>query len=195
VNLSAAIIAGGFSRRMGRDKALLPDTVHGTLFARQLALVQSVRPTEVLVSCRPEQTLPAAPGVRRVHDAGTQGPLAGVAALLEAMRGDLLLVVAVDLGRLTPAMLARLADASASGVGVVPRTGRGPEPLAALYPAGLAVEARTRLAEGRDLSLHAFVAAGVSCGMLRWLELAPDEAALFANWNTPDDLAKGCAAD
>lgn len=179
---------------MGRDKALLPDPVHGTLLQRQLALVQSVRPLEVLVSCRAEQTLPDLPDVRRVHDAGTQGPLAGVAALLEAMRGDLLLVVAVDLGRLTPAMLTRLVGAAEPRVGVVPRTDRGPEPLAALYPVALAAEAGGRLAEGRDLSLRAFVEAGVARGRLRWFDLTPAEAALFANWNTPDDLPAGGGA-
>lgn len=173
---------------MGRDKASLPDAVHGTLLQRQLALIATLCPAEVLLSCRPEQDLAAPPQVRRIHDAGTHGPLGGLAALLEAMQGDLLLVLAVDLGKLGPALLARLAGAAGPGCGVVPRSARGVEPLAALYPAALAGTARARLQAGRDLSLHAFVEAAVASGQLRWLDIAPADQAQFANWNTPDDL-------
>ncbi|MBE2213270.1 MAG: NTP transferase domain-containing protein [Opitutaceae bacterium] len=188
MTLSAAIIAGGFSRRMGRDKALLPDAAHGTLLQRQVALVAALAPGEVLLSCRPDQDLRAPPHVRRIHDPGTHGPLGGLAALLAAMHGDLLLVLAVDLGRMTPAMLQRLAAASAPGCGVVPRTARGIEPLAAVYPATLAREARARVAAGRDLALHAWSDAGVAAGALRWMDIAAADEAAFTNWNTPDDL-------
>jgi molybdenum cofactor guanylyltransferase len=190
VNLSAAIIAGGFSRRMGRDKALLPDPVHGTLLQRQLALVAALRPMEVLLSCRPSQDLPVPSGVRRIHDMGTQGPLAGLTALLEAMRGDMLLVLAVDLGRITPGLLERLALAAAPGCGVVPRSSHGPEPLAAFYPRALTAEARARLDAARDLSLHAFAEAAVARGQLRWFDLDAADTAQFANWNTPDELSQ-----
>lgn len=173
---------------MGRDKALLPEPVHGTLLQRQLAAVAALSPAEVLLSCRPDQRLPAPPSVRCIHDAGTLGPLGGLAALLEAMRGDMLLVLAVDLGRISPAMLERLVVAAAPGRGVVPRTSRGAEPLAALYPAALVAEARARVEAGSDLALHTFVEAGVRGGQLRWLDLAPADEAAFANWNTPDDL-------
>jgi len=173
---------------MGRDKALLPDAGYGTLLERQLAVLATLEPEEILLSCRPDQSLPAPAVARRVHDAGTQGPLGGLAALLAAMQGDMLLVLAVDLGRITPEMLARLAAATTWGCGVVPRSAAGPEPLAALYPASLAAEAQERLAAGNDLSLHGFIRAGIAAGHLRWFDLSAEHAALFANWNTPEDL-------
>lgn len=188
MKLSAALIAGGFSRRMGRDKALLPDAAYGTLLERQFALLATLDPEEFLLSCRPDQSLPVPSAMRRVHDSGTQGPLGGLAALLGAMEGDMLLVLAVDLGRITPEMLTRLAAATTWGCGVVPRSAAGLEPLAACYPATLATEAHERLVAGEDLSLHGFVHAGIASGHLRWLDLTPSEAALFANWNSPADL-------
>ena len=59
MKLSAAIIAGGHSRRMGRDKALLPDATHGTLLQRQLHVLAALAPDEILLSCRAGQELPA----------------------------------------------------------------------------------------------------------------------------------------
>lgn len=173
---------------MGRDKALLPDAAHGTLLQRQLALVAALAPGEILLSCRAGQALQVPSAVRRIHDAGTQGPLAGLAALLEAMCGDMLLVLAVDLGRITPEMLLRLIAACSPQCGTVPRSIHGPEPLAALYPAALAGEARHRLAAGGDLSLQGFIRAGIATGHLRWYDLPAADADLFANWNTPTDL-------
>jgi len=174
---------------MGRDKALLADATYGTLLERQLALVASLRPAEILISCRAEQNLPLPTTARRIHDAGTAGPLAGVAALLEAMRGDLLLVLAIDLAKMTPDWLAHLAAAAAPGRGVVSRSPRGLEPLAAIYPRALASEARARLERGTDLSMHGFVAAGIELGLLGCIEPGASGADVFTNWNTPDDLA------
>lgn len=189
MRLSAAIIAGGHSRRMGRDKALLPDRDHGTLLQRQIELLRRVAPVEILVSCRPEQTLSLPADVRRVHDAGTHGPLAGLATALSSVHGaDLLLVIGVDLGRLDEGFLRRLLDASSPDRGCVPRTPAGPEPLAAAYPTSLAAEAAARLARGTDLSLRGFVQAGINAGRLRWLEVQDADAACLANWNEPADL-------
>jgi molybdopterin-guanine dinucleotide biosynthesis protein A len=190
MNLSAAIIAGGHSRRMGRDKALLPTREHGTLLARQLDLLATLAPHEILLSCRPNQVLPAPDFVRRIHDDGSHGPLAGVASLLTAARGDLILVLAVDLGGMTAEVLSRLVAAATvfPHVGVVPRTSSGPEPLAAIYPTTLAAEASRRLATGEDLSLHGFIRSGIETRQLRWFDIAPADEPLFANWNTPADL-------
>lgn len=190
MDLSAAILAGGHSSRMGRDKALLPVAGHPTLLQRQFAVLASLAPLEVLLSCRPDQPLPAPPGVRRIHDAGTEGPLAGLAALLEAMRGDMLLVLAVDLGRMSSGILARmLATLPPDGrTGLAPRSSRGVEPLAALYPRHLAADARRRLQAGHDRSLTGFVRAAVDASHLLWFDVPPEDEPHFSNWNSPADL-------
>ena len=188
MRLSAAIIAGGRSHRMGRDKALLPDAAHGTLLRRQLALLASFHPAELLLSCRPDQDLPSLSTLRCIHDPGTTGPLGGLAALLGAMRGDILLVLAVDLGAMTAEVLGSLLDATTPHRGVVPRTARGIEPLAATYPRALAAEAARRLAVPGDRSLQGLARAGVASGHLAWHDVPAHDLPAFANWNTPEDL-------
>lgn len=189
MKLSAAVLAGGFSRRMGRDKALLPDAQHGTLLHRQLAVLMRLQPAEVFVSCRQGQLLPALPpGPELVHDTGQDGPLGGVAALLARATGDLLLVVAVDLGALTEDFLRDLLARAEPGCGVVPRSTRGLEPLAAIYPTLLAAEAQRRLAPGEDHSMQGFVRHALADGRLRSVDLAPGLDPVLANWNAPEDL-------
>lgn len=173
---------------MGRDKALLPDPLHGTLLQRQLALVTTLGPAEVLVSCRADQALGPLAAARCIHDMGTHGPLGGLSALLEAMEGEMLLVLAVDLGAMTADVLAPVLAAARPGVGVVPRTVRGIEPLAAVYPKVLAAEAARRLVTDGDHSLQGFVRAGVASGHLAWYNVPESATEAFANWNAPGDL-------
>jgi molybdopterin-guanine dinucleotide biosynthesis protein A len=51
--LAAALMAGGASKRMGRDKALLPVTWRKRevpLWHRQLAILRALQPDELIVS-------------------------------------------------------------------------------------------------------------------------------------------------
>lgn len=192
MRLTAAILAGGFSRRMGRDKALLPVASHATLLARQLAVVAELHPIETLVSCRPEQRLPLPRSVRVVHDDGSAGPLGGIVALLRAMRGDALFVLGVDLARMTPHLARRIVGAAPfdGSRGVVPCTARGVEPLASLFPRALTPLAEEQLATRADLSLHRLLVRGVECGLVYFLEVAASDLSAFANWNHPREASR-----
>lgn len=173
---------------MGCDKALLPDPVHGTLLARQLNLLGGLGAREILVSCRADQDFRVPGAVVRVHDAGTHGPLAALDALFHAASGEWLLVLAVDLGAMSAPCMESIRAASRDGRGVVPRTPRGPEPLAALYPRTLADEIARRLHAGHDLSMHAFIHAAIARDLLRWYEVPASDLPCFANWNSPGDV-------
>jgi len=189
VRLSAVILAGGRSRRMGRDKALLPVSGHATALERQLALIAVAKPLEVLISCRPGQRLPHPAGTRRVHDDGSKGPLAGVAAAMGAARGDALLVLGIDLVRMTPHLLRRiLGSVTRSGAaGVIPRVGGHAEPLASVLPRALAAQA-VRQIEGGDLSLQTLARHAVAENLARWFDVPDYEAHAFANWNHRSDV-------
>lgn len=183
--LAVAVLAGGRSTRMGRDKALLP--VEGrTLLARQVALGWAIGAAEVWVAGRAQADLGGA-DARGILDAVPgAGPLGGLAAVLEATQASHVLLLAVDLPALTPAFLARVVARRTEGVGVAPRTRSGWEPTAAVYPRELAPTARRALATGRT-ALHALVDEAVALKrMCAWPVDAVDEP-LLVNWNRPGD--------
>jgi molybdenum cofactor guanylyltransferase len=190
MNFSAALLAGGRSRRMGREKVSLPVEGYASLLERQLSVLAALEPAEIIVSCRPDQDLQVAPGARCVFDDGTCGPLGGIAATLRATRADLVLFLAIDLGRITPKMLKQIAEAASSDGfhGVVPRTPQRIEPLAALLPRTLLPFATAQLAARDELSMCQLIQTGVDAGLLGWLDVPACDAPLFANWNRPGDL-------
>ncbi len=181
-----AILAGGRSTRMGFDKALL--VVEGrTLLERQVALAWSLGPREVWVAGRTDTEL-AGWRARGVSDAQPgQGPLGGLAAVLEIVDAPHVLVLAVDMPALTEAFLRRLLAVRAPGVGVVPRTRRGWEAVAAVYPRELAPLVRAALVAGRR-AMHSLVEEGVAAGLLRAWPVATEEEGQLINWNRPQDV-------
>ncbi|MBK8477229.1 MAG: molybdenum cofactor guanylyltransferase [Opitutaceae bacterium] len=184
-----AILAGGRSTRMGCDKTLL--VFEGrTLLARQVELAWSLGPQTVFVVGR----TPAELGELNAHglpDAPPgQGPLGGLATVLAATRSAQVLLLAVDMPMLTREFLLRLLRECRAGLGVVPRTARGWEPTAAVYPKELALDASRAVSEGRR-ALHAFVEQQVGRGRLRAWAISTNEEGLFVNWNTPIDLPRG----
>jgi molybdopterin-guanine dinucleotide biosynthesis protein A len=191
MSMAAAVIAGGRSTRMGRDKARLPVPGHASLLARQLAVLdEALRAGERLVSCRPEQWLEIAGDVRAVFDDGAAGPLGGIVEVLRALRGDAVFLLGVDLGCMSAAtirLIAAQADV-ANGVGVVPMVNDRAEPLAAVLPRGLLALAERQLAAGRDLSLRTLAREGVAAGLLRCWQVPEGEVAQYANWNRPEDV-------
>jgi molybdenum cofactor guanylyltransferase len=101
------VLAGGFSSRMGRDKAML--SWHGRpLIEHQIAVLQAAGVDIVRISGdRPDYQGIADP----IAHAGPLGGIAGVAA---ACGDGELLIVPVDMPRLQTALLQRLLDASSS---------------------------------------------------------------------------------
>jgi molybdopterin-guanine dinucleotide biosynthesis protein A len=144
------VLAGGFSRRMGRDKAGLP--WDGTpLLLRIIARLGSLG-GEVRVAARPGQELPR--GVyRRVDDARPgEGPLAGLAAGLLGPGGETggprVAVAACDYPYADPAVFDALDAAAPDAPVVLPvLDGRG-HPLMALWRADVAGACERALVRG-----------------------------------------------
>lgn len=179
-------VAGGDSRRMGRDKALLPwgrATLLDHAVERLSAVCGEVR---ILSGTRlryAERGLPvlvdAWPGA---------GPLGGLLAGLESLAGEEQpgLCLAVDVPQVPVALLAHLLSAAPGWDAVVPVTAAGAEPLCALYRAGCRQAIRERLAAG-ERRMDCFWP-DVRVRRLDQGELRPfgDPAALFVNVNTPE---------
>ena len=176
------VLAGGASSRMGRDKALLEARggILAALAARRLAAVCA----EVAVADAGRGLLPALPSL---PDGPGRGPAAGILGGAAAYPGRRLLVLACDLPRVPPTLLAELARLPGADW-VVPRWGGGVEPLCALYgPAALAALGR-RVERGR-LALHALFEEGLATRVLEGEELARfgEPGEIFLNLNTPED--------
>jgi molybdopterin-guanine dinucleotide biosynthesis protein A len=188
MNFSAVILAGGRSTRMGRDKAWLP--WHGRpLIAHQIATVRRLRPVETFVSGRNEAPY-AELGVPVLLDAVEgQGPLSGIERALACAHAPMVLVLAVDMPRMTTPTLRRLAAGCSTTRGAIPLLGDQIEPLAAFYPKTAGRAVRTMLEEGQNAAAS-FASLCVQLGLARFVEFRQDEQSAFTNWNAPDDLVR-----
>jgi molybdopterin-guanine dinucleotide biosynthesis protein A len=178
---SAVLLAGGKSTRMGRDKALL-EYEGEPLWRRQEATLRRLQPEEVLISGPP-----LSDRLTMADEFEDAGPLGGIATALRRCAAPLLIVLAVDLPRMTSEFLRSLLALSDHGKGAVPRCEKFFEPLAAIYPKACFSLAESALRRG-DFSLQNFVCDGVKAELLVARPVAPNEFPLFANLNTPADL-------
>jgi molybdenum cofactor guanylyltransferase len=186
MNFSAVILAGGQSLRMGRDKAWLP--LEGQpLLARQIEIVRPLAPAEVFISGRADVDYTGFGCPVLADRFPNAGPLAGIAAGLNATSAPLLLVLAVDMPHLTTEVLRNLLRACASAVGVAPRVNHQIEPLAALYPKA-AEPVAVDLLKRRERAVRAFAERCEQAGLITFRDVNADEFRCFANWNSPADL-------
>lgn len=126
---TALILAGGDSRRMGQDKALL--LLEGeTLLQRVTAAMQDSFP-KVLISVRQPRAEVSLPQVCDAQADG--GPLAGLVAGLAQVETDWMFAVACDMPFTQPAVIAHMATLRGEHQAVVPLTGGHPQPLFAFY--------------------------------------------------------------
>ena len=129
---AAVILAGGESKRMGRDKSLLP--IDGRAMIEQISAQLSPHFERLLVSANAPQKY-AFLNIETVPDEiPGQGPLMGIASALRVSQHDLNLVVACDIPEVNMAVIKGLLRQAEGHDGVVPVTGAGRiEPLLAVY--------------------------------------------------------------
>lgn len=185
-DVSAALLLGGASRRMGRDKARL-ESGGVSLATRTARLLAEHFEDVLLVGGQPPVDAPG----RRVHDPeGPRSALRGLVGALAAAHGKRVLVVATDLPLLGPELLLALVAWPEADV-VLPRTEGRFEPLCAVWTREAVLPAAQARLEAGRLALHELVAA-LSHEALEGADLrAVDPAgALLANANTPEDWAR-----
>ncbi|OGS93457.1 MAG: hypothetical protein A2061_07855 [Gallionellales bacterium GWA2_59_43] len=150
---TAVILAGGDSRRMGRDKAALP--LHGKPLLQHVTdAVAQVFP-QVIVSVRQPRAGLDLPQVCDAQPDG--GPLAGLAAALESIATPWLFAVGCDMPFVSPAVIEVLARRRVGHQAVVPLVQGHPQPLAAFYARECLAAIRDIQAGGGKQSLRALL--------------------------------------
>lgn len=189
----ALVLAGGASRRMGRDKAAL--RVEGMpLLEVQLRRAREAGAGGLWVACGvggpPCEA--GVEGVRWLADPAPDcGPWPGLMSGLRATEAGLLMVLAVDLPAMTPAFLGRLMEASGPGLGCVPESGHGLEPLCAVYPVAQALGAAAEIEAGGRPSPCRLASRGIEAGWMRAMPLSAEDDRCLVNWNRPGDWPPG----
>ena len=196
-SLAAIVLAGGQSRRMGQDKALL--SIEGVPLLRRVCDV-ALQCTSIVyvITFHPERyrsLLPpnccliqeqALPEETEPH-----GPLLGFAqalALLQAEQGqtEWVLLLACDLPRLSGEALqqwVKMLKRAGDAIALLPKSQKGWEPLCGFYRTSCLASLQAAIARG-DRSFQ------------RWLyqesveELLIDDQQLLFNCNTPEDWEK-----
>jgi molybdenum cofactor guanylyltransferase len=184
-DLTAFILAGGKSTRMGADKAFVQ--LDGrTLLARALDLARSLTP-DVRIVGDPAKFASFAPVVEDVFR--NCGPLGGIHAALRASHTELNLMLAVDIPFISSPLLQYLikrARSSSATVTVV-QSGGGWQPLCAVYRREFADAAEQSLRAGR-YKIDALFATQTQTIAEEELEAAGFFARMFRNLNTPEEL-------
>jgi molybdopterin-guanine dinucleotide biosynthesis protein A len=186
--LSIVILAGGESRRMGQNKALMP-FLNQPLIERVVNRLAPYADELLVITNKPEQY--AFLGVQLTPDIlPGRGALGGLFTALSSARQPLAAVVACDMPFVNPFLLLALRDELIEGDwdAVVPEPGGGVQPFHAVYRRETclpAIEAAIKAEKWRadawfdEVRLRYFRAEEIAL-------YDPQQAAFF-NVNTPDE--------
>lgn len=177
---------------MGRDKTLL--RLHGEpLIARTVRRLHTLTDDVLVVTNEPQKYAPLHLDARFVADVGGpgQGPLAGIAAALQAARSARVAVVAADMPFLNVALLRFLADYAPDADVIVPVIEADrPETLHAIYARTALPAVLRALQEGRRRVVAFFDDVRVVRVPADVLRAIDPELHSFLNANTPEEWAR-----
>ena len=185
----ALVLAGGRSRRMGRDKATL--RVQGMpLLELQLRRAREAGARALWASLAAGD----GPGPHNLEGVGIlrdaspdPGPWPGLLGALRASDAEALLVLAVDLPALTVGFLRRMTGDAGPGEGRIPQASGGLEPLCAIYPRLAALRAAESPWDGEEPSPRRLACRGLAGGWMQAWPLDETDAQWLVNWNQPAD--------
>lgn len=182
-SLTTIVLAGGQSRRMGQDKALLElDRV--PLLQRVVMMAQPLSQRVLVVTAGADRY--ELSDCESVVDRRLEGPLVGFLAGLENVETEWVLLLACDLPNLAAAVvqgwIPELENLPLETIAYLPQDEKGWEPLCGFYRSACRA------------SLDAFVAAG-GRSFQQWLAgevvavLSVGDRRVLKNCNTPEDWA------
>ena len=192
VPLSAAILAGGQSSRMGRDKALID--VGGQPVIRRVVDAARCVSSDVRIVGYKEAYRMA--GVEVVpDDAPGYGPLGGIMTALRQAEHEFVLVLACDIPLVSTQLLRAMAKEPRSYDALVPALTDDEgsiryEPLHAIYSVTCLPVIETLISDGDIRIQHLFERLNTSRLNERWLRSHDRTLDSFVNMNTPAELER-----
>ena len=186
MSVSAAIMAGGKSRRMGQDKAWIE--LDGQPLIRRVADVLAQVADEVIIVANDPRY--SALGLRVVPDRYPDGgALGGIATGVSAATYDRVLVAACDMPFLSVEVWRVLLDHRYDGDVVIPKLGNDLETMHALYTKTCLAPMERALAAGKMRVISFFDEVRVRTIDESELRVADPTLRSFTNVNTPEELA------
>lgn len=183
-DVTAVILAGGQSRRMGQDKATL--TVGGSsLFTRIDIVLRRCFRHRLVAGARPDLATPELPSYPDLYPGSALG---GLYTGLYYAETPYIFVAPCDLAAPQERLVRLLVELRHGYEAVAIRAADGWEPLFAVYARGVLAELHRRLERG-ELRVSAALAA-LRVRAVRPDELPPGWEEGLRNLNTPDDLSR-----
>lgn len=196
-NVSGVALAGGMSRRLGRNKAV--EEIGGErLIERVIKRLSAVSSETVVVVAEESraQALDLPYGVRTAADIYPgHGSLGGIFTGLSSAQGDYGIVVACDMPFLNTGLLQFMVDLAPDFDVVVPRLDDRPEPLHAIYSKSCLEPIESRL-KRQDLKIALFFEeVRVAYVDEEDIDLFDPDRLSFFNVNTQEDLDHALALE
>lgn len=180
MNLSAIVLAGGNSSRMGQDKALLE--IDGVpLLKRTCDAARHCTDLIYIVTSWRDRYEPMVSDVQWIEESSPRSPIVGFAEALEQVTTEWVLLLACDLPRLRGETLKQWTTQLAEVSIVVAKTEQRWEPLCGFYHRDCLPSLQRYIAQGQRSFQHWLDAEVVQ-------ELVVSDRQILFNCNTPDDL-------
>lgn len=188
--MAGVILAGGRSKRMGGDKALLP--YNGKpLLSHIAAIVRAVAGSVIVVTEAAGQysDVPLPAGTCVIGDLYPgKGPVGGIITGLRAAGEGLHIVVACDMPRIVPALLRLLLERAKGYDAAVPLVAGRLEPLCAAYDSCCADRLESTLLAGNLALQPAVQSLHINVVDEFQMRQADPNLVSFINLNTPEDF-------
>lgn len=183
--VSAVILAGGESRRMGSDKSLLP--WHGGRFIEHIHRLLDELFDEVIIVTNSPGLYDSIPCRKEPDIYYKQGSLAGIHSGLCHARNERIFVVACDMPFLSEEVIRALCACDRQAEVVIPRSEWGLEPLHACYAKSCLPAIEAVLDAGKKRIVGFFPEVRVVEVAAAELKKIDPEGLSFRNINTPEE--------
>lgn len=185
-DLTAFVLAGGKSTRMGADKAFI-EYEGRSLLHRALEVAVSIAPQVYIGGSREKFAHYGAVVEDTFPDCG---PLGGIHAALRASQTELNVMLAVDMPFISPQFLRYLTGLAGAteATAIVPRAEGRFQPLCAIFRRDFAEAAEAALLAGRNKIDPLFALVETRAIEEEEMEHAGFSRDIFRNVNTPQDL-------